>query len=129
MKQVLLLFILSNLNVFSQQTSTATKKFTNTVEILKGSKQQMNSECGMGYTSIKQTVTTYNVQKPTYKICTLLWLQFSNIEGYECYGAWGYELMSITENKFTLLDVEKEKKRQTDKAFGLLNYLQREGNH
>ncbi len=101
-------------------------------EILKGSEQQMISECGVGRTSIKQTVTTIATtgnKTPTYKIETVLWLQMSDAEGYSCVGAWGYELMSIIEEKKTTAEADKEKKRQADKAFGLLNYLQREGNH
>lgn len=71
-------------------------------EILKGSEQQMTSECGVGKTSINQTVTTIATagnKMPIYKIQTVLWLQMSDAEGYSCVGAWGYELMSITEEK------------------------------
>ena len=101
-------------------------------EILKGSEQQMMSECGAGKTSIEQNITTNygkNGSAYTYEVKTVLWFRFTDTEGRRCYGNWQYDLMTIDEKKATLAEVKKEKQRQAKKAFDLLNYLQREGNH
>ena len=101
-------------------------------EILKGSEQQMMSECGAGKTSIEQNITTNygkNGSADSYEVKTVLWFRFTDGEGKRCYGNWRYDLMTIDEKKTTLAEVKKEKQRQAKKAFELLNYLQREGNH
>jgi len=131
MKSVLLSILFLNISTAVAQTHVPTSTPAKT-EILKGSQQQMMSECGSGKTAIKQTVITTsstNGKKVVYKIKTILWFQFADAEGKNCYGAWGYDLLALNEEKLTLPDVEKEKKRQAEKAFGLLNYLQLEGNH
>jgi hypothetical protein len=101
-------------------------------EILKGSEQQMMSECGAGKTSIEQNITINygrNGSANTYGVKTLLWFSFADAEGRSCYGNWRYDLMSVNKEKLTLTELKKEKERQTKKAFELLNHLQREGNH
>lgn len=101
-------------------------------EILKGSEQQMMSECGAGKTSIEQNVTTNygkNGSADTYEVKTVLWFRFIDAEGRRCYGNWRYDLMTIDRKKLTLSEATKEKYQQAKKAFELLNYLQREGNH
>jgi hypothetical protein len=65
----------------------------------------------------------------TYEVKTVLWFRFTDAEGRSCYGNWRYDLMTINEKKKNLAEVKKEKERQANKAFDLLNHLQREGNH
>lgn len=60
MKQILFEIIFLNVSaVFAQSPSTIST--APKTEILQGSQQQMMSECGLGKTSIKQTVITTNI--------------------------------------------------------------------
>lgn len=130
MKQILLILLcLVEVSSFAQERTVDGEIKT---EILKGSEQLMMSECGAGKTSIEQNITTMygkNGSAGTYEVKTVLWFRFTDAEGRRCYGNWRYDLMTIDEKKLTLAEVKKEKQRQAKKAFDLLNYLQREGNH
>lgn len=126
------LLILLFLNVVSSLAQERTVDGEVKTEILKGSEQQMMSECGAGKTSIEQNITTNygrNGSADSYEVKTVLWFRFTDAEGRRCYGNWRYDLMTIDEKKSTLAEVKKEKQRQAKKAFDLLNYLKREGNH
>ncbi len=126
------LFIMLCLGAVSSFAQKRTGDSEVKTEILKGSEQRMMSECGAGKTSIEQNITTNygkNGSAFTYEVKTVLWFRFTDAEGLRCYGNWRYDLMTIDEKKPTLAEVKKEKQRQAKKAFDLLNYLQREGNH
>ena len=123
-----MLFI-SSMSFYAQQRTVDGEVKT---EILKGSEQQMMSECGAGKTSIEQNITTNygrNGSANTYEVKTVLWFCFTDAEGRRCYGNWRYDLMSVNKVKLTLAELKMEKERQTKKAFELLNHLQRNGNH
>jgi len=124
--------LLISILTYSQQKSPAPDKPVAKTEILKGSVQKLFTECGYGNTSIKQTVTTYifpKSKKPYYDVETTLWLQYTDKEGYTCYGAWGYDLFNVKQLALGKTSLKREKEQQASKAFELLEYLKIEGNH
>jgi hypothetical protein len=128
-KHTLLILMFLNVTVGFSQTQSLNKEAR--TEILKGSEQYLFVECGHGTASIKQTVTTYVSKKtkhPYYKVKTVLWLQFRDREGYDCYGEWGYELYEDEKMAFGKKSLKQETARQSKMAFDLLKYLQIPGN-
>jgi len=122
-----IIMMLLSVITFCQEKRPLAHNGTSKTEIIKGSKQYLFVECGHGTASIKQTVTTYVFKKtktPYYNVKTVLWLQFRDSEGYECYGAWGYELYEDEKMAFSNKSMELEKIRQSKMAFDLLKHLQ-----
>jgi|GEM_PF-5395980 len=125
------LLLISVLLTYSQQKNSAPNKGVAKTEILKGSVQKLSTECGYGNTSIKQTVITHvfsKSKKPYYTVKTILWLQYKEQSDYDCYGAWGYDMLEIEKLAFGKVSLIQEKEQQAKKAFELLKYLlQNEG--
>lgn len=116
---------------YSQQKKPQPKSDAERTTILKGSVQKLFTECGYGNTSIKQTVITHifpRSKKPYYTVKTILWLQYKEKSDYDCYGAWGYDLLEIEKLALGKVSLKEEKEQQARKAFELLKYLlQNEG--
>lgn len=125
------MLLISILLTYSQQKKLVSNKGVVKTSILKGSIQKISTECGYGNTSIKQTVTTYFFSKSKryfYQIETILWVQYTDKQNYDCAGTWGYELSQDKQTALSSESLIREKNRQSKIAFELLKYMQIEGN-